>query len=185
MRAKKYFLMLFIAGLISWPTLTEAGQGCCSWHGGQSYCDTSVGRWVCSDGTYSPSCGCTYIAPKATTTPSAPTKSVLNLLQPKEDLKQNEIDELKKQNSDLSSKLKEAEDHFIDAYQYSKNLEKALLAWITALLILSVSGFYAAKENETAGSIFGLTFFVFFIYLMATGFQSLATIIGVYKDFLF
>ncbi len=41
-----------------------AKSGCCSWHGGVSYCDTSAGRYVCNDGTYSPSCGCTYIAPK-------------------------------------------------------------------------------------------------------------------------
>lgn len=37
---------------------TYAGRGCCSWHGGQDYCDTSTGRWVCNDGTYSPSCRC-------------------------------------------------------------------------------------------------------------------------------
>lgn len=52
------------------PKSTYAGRGCCSWHGGQSYCDTSVGRWVCADGTYSPSCGCTYIPPKPTNTPT-------------------------------------------------------------------------------------------------------------------
>ncbi len=31
-------------------------QGCCSHHGGVSYCDHSLGRAVCNDGTYSPSC---------------------------------------------------------------------------------------------------------------------------------
>ena len=36
----------------------EAGRGCCSWHGGQDYCDASTGRWVCNDGSYSPSCMC-------------------------------------------------------------------------------------------------------------------------------
>lgn len=40
-----------------------AGRGCCSWHGGQSYCDSNTGRWVCADGTYSPSCTCGYVAP--------------------------------------------------------------------------------------------------------------------------
>lgn len=34
-----------------------AGRGCCSHHGGQSYCSND-GRWVCNDGTYSPSCRC-------------------------------------------------------------------------------------------------------------------------------
>lgn len=38
--------------------LVLAQQGCCSWHGGISYCDSSVGTYVCNDGTYSPSCGC-------------------------------------------------------------------------------------------------------------------------------
>ncbi len=34
----------------------SAGRGCCSHHGGQAYC--SNGRWVCNDGTYSPTCTC-------------------------------------------------------------------------------------------------------------------------------
>lgn len=36
----------------------EFTRGCCSHHRGVSYCDSSVGRLVCNDGTYSPSCGC-------------------------------------------------------------------------------------------------------------------------------
>lgn len=35
-----------------------AQSGCCSYHGGVSHCDSSVGRQVCNDGTYSPSCVC-------------------------------------------------------------------------------------------------------------------------------
>ena len=34
----------------------SAGRGCCSHHGGQAYC--SNGRWVCKDGSYSPTCTC-------------------------------------------------------------------------------------------------------------------------------
>lgn len=55
------------------PKITNATSGCCSWHGGVSYCDSSVGRYVCNDGTYSPSCGCyrkpVYV-PTYETTPS-------------------------------------------------------------------------------------------------------------------
>lgn len=52
---KRYlFLILFL--LIGVPA--EAQRGCCSWHGGVSHCDVSVGRKVCNDGTYSPSCTC-------------------------------------------------------------------------------------------------------------------------------
>ncbi len=36
---------------------TYAQRGCCSWHGGQSYCGTN-GKWICKDGTESPSCSC-------------------------------------------------------------------------------------------------------------------------------
>lgn len=186
MRAKKLLVAFCSLVIISWPTFSEAGQGCCSWHGGQSYCDTSVGRWVCNDGTYSPSCGCTYIAPKATTTQPPAKKVVATPTEPKEDPKQKEINELKKQKSDLTSKLKEAEDHFIDSYQHSKDLNKAIVIWITSLLILFTSLYYNATErNETAGVIFGWTFFGLFIYLIATSFSSLLTILGAYKDFLF
>lgn len=36
----------------------EYTRGCCSHHRGVAYCDSSTGRIVCNDGTYSPSCGC-------------------------------------------------------------------------------------------------------------------------------
>lgn len=45
------------------PSISKAKQGCCSWHGGVSHCDTSSGRQVCNDGSYSPSCTCQYIPP--------------------------------------------------------------------------------------------------------------------------
>ena len=38
------------------PIGDQAGQGCCSWHGGQ--CGCSAGQVVCCDGQYSPTCGC-------------------------------------------------------------------------------------------------------------------------------
>ena len=38
--------------------LSYAKRGCCSWHGGVASCDFNVGRQVCRDGTYSPSCIC-------------------------------------------------------------------------------------------------------------------------------
>lgn len=61
---KRFLLAFFIAVVFFFITDTvNAQQGCCSWHGGIGYCDTSVGRYVCNDGSYSPSCGCTYIRP--------------------------------------------------------------------------------------------------------------------------
>lgn len=58
-----FFLFLVFSLLILSPE-AEARRGCCSWHGGVSYCDVSVGKFVCNDGTYSPTCACQYIPPK-------------------------------------------------------------------------------------------------------------------------
>lgn len=57
---KKLITVLFICFFVflNATTVAEAGRGCCSHHGGVSHCDSSVGRQVCNDGTYSPSCGC-------------------------------------------------------------------------------------------------------------------------------
>ncbi len=65
---KKFiFLAVLLVGLL-FPKAVDAARGCCSWHGGVDYCDSSVGRYVCNDGTYSPSCGC-YRAPVEKATP--------------------------------------------------------------------------------------------------------------------
>ena len=66
-RLASLLLGIILIAFVASPV--EAGRGCCSWHGGQSYCDTSVGRWVCGDGTYSPSCGCARTIPTKTLTP--------------------------------------------------------------------------------------------------------------------
>lgn len=53
-------LFLFLTS----PATVLAQQGCCSWHGGVNYCAAN-GRYVCGDGTYSPTCTCaTYNAPR-------------------------------------------------------------------------------------------------------------------------
>lgn len=63
---RNWLTFILIAVLLALGTapVAEAGRGCCSWHGGQNYCDTDSGRWVCRDGTYSPTCRCSYIPPK-------------------------------------------------------------------------------------------------------------------------
>jgi hypothetical protein len=67
---KRFLTVLLIFFFISFIFLSPilATRGCCSWHGGVAYCDTSTGRYVCNDGTYSPSCTCTYIPPCYTPT---------------------------------------------------------------------------------------------------------------------
>jgi hypothetical protein len=62
---RKIFLTLALvfASVFVFPKSSYAKSGCCSWHDGVSHCDTSVGRYVCNDRTYSPSCTCSYIPP--------------------------------------------------------------------------------------------------------------------------
>ena len=60
------FLFLLITSLVY---ARQGGQGCCSYHKGIDYCDTFVGRYVCNDGEYSPTCRCTYIPPIPTPLP--------------------------------------------------------------------------------------------------------------------
>lgn len=64
------FLLPF--SFLASPFSAYAKRGCCSWHGGVCGCDTSVGRQICCDGTYSPSCVCAYIPPKTTRKPPQP-----------------------------------------------------------------------------------------------------------------
>lgn len=52
----KYAFLLAI--LILAPIDAISKSGCCSWHGGVSHCDDKSGKYVCNDGSYSPSCLC-------------------------------------------------------------------------------------------------------------------------------
>lgn len=62
-------IFLVLTFLIISASAVLARSGCCSWHGGVSHC-ASNGRYVCNDGTYSPTCTCG--APTYTYTPPAP-----------------------------------------------------------------------------------------------------------------
>jgi hypothetical protein len=67
---KILIILIFVFFLI--PKIVLATRGCCSYHGGVCGCDTSVGRQVCCDGTYSPSCTCAYIPEQDYTPPPPP-----------------------------------------------------------------------------------------------------------------
>ena len=57
MKQLKSFVLAVTVFLIGCDIIW-AKQGCCSHHGGVSYCSNN-GRYVCNDGTYSPTCTCT------------------------------------------------------------------------------------------------------------------------------
>jgi len=67
------FSILAVVYFFSLPSVVYARRGCCSWHGGVCGCDTRVGRQVCCDGTYSPTCTCAYYPQKQyVSTPNFP-----------------------------------------------------------------------------------------------------------------
>lgn len=55
---KKIILFFLLCVSLAISDLSIARSGCCSWHGGVNHCDSSAGRIICNDGTYSPSCLC-------------------------------------------------------------------------------------------------------------------------------
>lgn len=61
-KKRKVFKLAFVIIILLVPNKVFAARGCCSHHGGQNYCDTSVGKWVCNDGTYSPTCTCQKVS---------------------------------------------------------------------------------------------------------------------------
>ena len=66
-------IVLLLLLLVFSSPKVEATSGCCSWHGGVCGCDTSIGREICCDGSYSPSCTCSYIPHTYPTLPPRPT----------------------------------------------------------------------------------------------------------------
>lgn len=58
MRTSYYLLLISILLLISNIGLASDCKGCCTGNGRTLYCDTSAGRYVCTNGEYS-TCFCT------------------------------------------------------------------------------------------------------------------------------
>lgn len=61
MKLKLFLIYFLIAGFFFSFSKVFAQQGCCSYHQGVQGCDSNVGRIVCNDGMYSPSCTCPII----------------------------------------------------------------------------------------------------------------------------
>ena len=78
---KKYIFILIILLGITLPNSVYAARGCCSHHGGVAYCDSSVGKYVCADGTYSPSCGCYKEVKTTTKKETTSTKTIIKKIE--------------------------------------------------------------------------------------------------------
>ena len=99
-----FWAFAFLVGVMLTPS-AEAKRGCCSWHGWVNYC-ASNGRYVCNDGTYSPSCTCgssyTPTYTKKSTykreTPSYTPSYTPEYSSPKQDIQPNLVSETKEEN---------------------------------------------------------------------------------------
>ncbi len=82
MKLKKLLIPLIVFVLfIFLHSSVSASRGCCSWHGGVSHCDSTVGFYVCVDGSYSPSCTCW----KNQYTSVSPTDTLIPTIEPTEE----------------------------------------------------------------------------------------------------
>lgn len=105
----------------------KLSQGCCSWHGGISYCGNN-GYYICNDGTQSPSCRCS----------NEDSKKIIDNYQNDYSISSNEcfydsyettIEELQEENQEL------------------KNTNNNL-AFILALIIIIIIVAYIYKKNK-------------------------------------
>lgn len=79
--------IIFLLILIILPVTVNAARGCCSHHGGVSHCGSS-GKYICNDGSTSPSCTCNY-----TYKPSTNNTTSNNTSPVQEELKEEQVKE--------------------------------------------------------------------------------------------
>lgn len=72
MKFQKFLFLLLLITIF--PISVSAKSGCCSHHGGVSHCNTSIGKYVCNDGSVSPTCTCEKIITNKKTTTTSKTK---------------------------------------------------------------------------------------------------------------
>ncbi len=97
-------IILFVICLIFSISINKtsyASRGCCSWHGGVSYCGSN-GYYICNDGTQSPSCRCSSTSLEDNNNDN----HYLDLYDSSCNYSdyENEIKELKEKNEDLEEK---------------------------------------------------------------------------------
>ena len=123
---KKY--VVFILILIIIPLNINASRGCCSHHGGISYCGDS-GYYICNDGSQSPSCSCSSF-----TLDTDYINLSDNYSYDYSDYEE-EINELTKENDDLK-------DENNDLKNKNDNLEWLLIILISVIVIRIIYKWY-------------------------------------------
>lgn len=129
MKIIKYLFTILLLFFFIIP-YAKANQGCCSWHGGISYCGDN-GYYICADGTQSPSCKCQSIELTDTSCNYEGYVSKINSLISEKNSLEQEIAKLKEEKQDLKN---------------SKNNYKALFWIITITFIIYF--YYKNRKKE-------------------------------------
>lgn len=122
----RYLLSTIFIFFLLYPITVSANRGCCSRHGGVSYCGNN-GYYICNDGSQSPSCICT--------TYEIPNDNDYN----------NEILNSNTCNTkDLENKISKLEKD-VEQFKSDSNTYRALF-WIT-FVILIIYYFYKQADD--------------------------------------
>lgn len=117
---------IFLIALLLFVTPINASRGCCSHHGGISYCGDN-GYYICNDNTRSPSCRCSYI--NDVSGDNNYSSDFVEKVVKGEDT-QNQINEYQKEIYDLkqeNTKLKEQIDTLEDVTMWSSIIFVAIV----------------------------------------------------------
>lgn len=162
----KLKIILILLTWILLPSDINALQGCCSKHGGIDYCDENIGKYICIDGTESPSCECNY-------TPTVQNINPINLNEYKQAegviiLEDN--DELKKEYGNLKKKHKKLEKKYSELKKQINNNKSnrpyiAITIYGLSLIVLSL---FEPKQPKIKNKLIKNTIIVINIILIVT-----------------
>jgi hypothetical protein len=149
---KKLFLgILFLAVFLLGVDKVGAAAGCCSWHGGVSYCDSSVGKQVCNDGSYSPSCTCAKDQEKKNETISQQAQQLSDKKWCGAGAVFENEDDAKKSLTEYTEKAKEPLKNDIARLDQEKKNNKITLYVLLAIVIALVT--YASFKKEQVSGV--------------------------------
>ena len=114
--------IIFLLILIILPVTVNAARGCCSGHGGVSHCGPS-GKYICNDGSTSPSCTCTYTFYDETpSTNNSITKAPPQ--KPQEQIKEPEVKEEVINKEEITSPMQEESEKILEeSEKYEENIQ--------------------------------------------------------------
>ena len=162
----KLKIILILLTWILLPSDINALQGCCSKHGGIDYCDENIGKYICIDGTESPSCECNY-------NPTVQNVNPINLNEYKRaegvtilednDESKKEYNTLKKRHKKLERKYSELKKQIND--KKSNRPYIAITIYGLSLIVLSL---FEPKQPKIKNKLIKNTIIIINVILIVT-----------------